>query len=53
MTRRHDHSATAFPPSASSRRDQTIAAWVAALRRQADAATLQSLPPLVDADAAT
>ncbi len=29
-----------------------IAAWVNALRRKADAATLQGLPPLADADAA-
>ncbi len=50
MTRRD--TATARPPSVSPRRAQTIAAWVAALRRQADAATLQSLPPLIDADAA-
>ncbi len=33
-------------------RDAAIAAWVDALRRQADAATLRSLPSLADEDAA-
>ena len=39
------------PPGAD-RRDQAVAAWVDALRRQADAATLKSLPTLADEDAA-
>nr|WP_316641918.1 DEAD/DEAH box helicase [uncultured Roseateles sp.] len=34
------------------RREQVVAAWVDALRRQADAATLKSLPTLADEDAA-
>lgn len=33
-------------------RDRTVAAWVDALRRKADAATLKNLPTLSDADAA-
>jgi len=40
------------PPSAARRREQVVAAWVDALRRQADAATLKSLPTLADEDAA-
>ena len=37
---------------AATRREQVVAAWVDALRRQADAATLKSLPTLADEDAA-
>lgn len=37
---------------AAARREQVVAAWVDALRRQADAATLKSLPTLADEDAA-
>ncbi|WP_394788586.1 DEAD/DEAH box helicase [Rhodoferax sp.] len=40
-----------LPPGAD-RRDQAVAAWVDALRRQADASTLKSLPTLADEDAA-
>ncbi len=39
-------------PSGLDRRAQRVAAWVAALRSQADAATLKKLPPLLGADAA-
>ncbi|SDO13082.1 Helicase conserved C-terminal domain-containing protein [Rhodoferax sp. OV413] len=40
-----------LPPGAD-RRDQAVAAWVDALRHQADAATLKNLPTLADEDAA-
>ena len=40
------------PPPGPDPRDQRVALWVDALRRKADAATLQSLPTLSDADAA-
>src|SRR6478672_10894480 len=40
------------PTPPRSDRQAIIAAWVAALRRQADAAALKALPPLTDAEAA-
>ena len=39
-----------LPPGADTR-DRTVALWVDALRRKADAATLNTLPTLADADA--
>jgi superfamily II DNA or RNA helicase len=39
-------------PTGADQRDHTVAAWVDALRRKADAATLKDLPTLADADAA-
>ncbi|KRC26460.1 DEAD/DEAH box helicase [Acidovorax sp. Root219] len=53
MTRPGDppsYSAEPVPPRFD--RQAVIAAWVAALRRQADAAALKALPPLTDAEAA-
>ena len=39
------------PPPGADARDRTVALWVEALRRKADAATLKDLPTLTDADA--
>ncbi|MBU0829910.1 MAG: DEAD/DEAH box helicase [Gammaproteobacteria bacterium] len=52
MTRPTDPLFPTDPPPPRSNRQAVVAAWVAALRRQADAATLQALPPLTDAEAA-
>lgn len=53
MTHPGEPSFPAEPPTPlRSDRQAVIAAWVAALRRQADAAALKALPPLTDAEAA-
>jgi superfamily II DNA or RNA helicase len=58
MARRHNHGMPrprSTPPQLSpgaDQRDRTVAAWVDALRRKTDAATLKTLPTLSDADAA-
>ena len=53
MTHPGDLPSPAEPPAPPrSDRQAVIAAWVTALRRQANAAALKALPPLTDAEAA-